>query len=62
MSSLQQQQHLVDTVANLNAQLCELNELRAQVRKALQFVPKTSEPKHWNGEGEICRSTTEMDS
>jgi len=27
MSSLQQ--HLADTAANLNAQLCELNELRA---------------------------------
>jgi hypothetical protein len=28
-------QHLADTAANLNAQLCELHELREQVSKAL---------------------------
>jgi hypothetical protein len=46
MSSLQQ--HLADTAANLNAQWCELNELRERVRKALLSAPKSPQPKQWN--------------
>jgi hypothetical protein len=56
MSSLQQ--HLADTAANLNAQLCELNELREQARKAL--LSKSPQPKQWNGPGATLRSTPEM--
>jgi hypothetical protein len=53
MSSLQ---HLADTAANLNAQLCELNELRERVRKALLSAPKPPKPKHWNVRSTIPRS------
>jgi hypothetical protein len=60
MSSLQQ--HLADIEANLIAQLCELNELRERVRKALQFVPKSEElPKPWTGQGEISPASPEME-
>ncbi len=45
MSSLQQ--HLADTAANLNAQLCELNELRERAGKAL--LSKSPQPKQCNG-------------
>jgi hypothetical protein len=38
-------QHVADTAANLNAQLCELHELREQVSKAL----KSPQPKQWTG-------------
>jgi hypothetical protein len=57
MSSLQQ--HLADTAAHLNAQLCELNELRERARKAL--LSKPPQPKQWNGPGAISRSLSEMD-
>jgi hypothetical protein len=57
MSSLQQ--HLADTSAHLNAQLCELNELRERARKAL--LSKPPQPKQWNGPGAISRSLPEMD-
>jgi hypothetical protein len=51
------QRHLADTAANLNAELCELNELREQVRKAL----KSPQPNQWNGHGTISPSSPEMD-
>ena len=38
MNSLEQ--HLADTAAYLNAQLCELNELRDQVKKSATIGPK----------------------
>jgi hypothetical protein len=53
MSSLQ---YLADTAANLNARLCELNELRERVRKALLSAPKSPQPKQWNGRSAIPRS------
>ncbi len=56
MSSLQQ--HLADTAASLNAQLCELNELRELARKAL--LSKSTQPKQWNGHRSISRSSPEM--
>jgi hypothetical protein len=58
MSSLQQ--HLADTEANLIAQLCELRELREQVRKALQFR-KSPEPQQWSSQGEISPASSQMD-
>ncbi len=57
MSSLQQ--HLADTAANLNAQLCELNELRERAGKAL--LSKSPQPKQWNGPGATSRSSPGMD-
>jgi hypothetical protein len=53
MNSLEQ--HLADTAAYLNAQLCELNELRERARRAL--LAKPEQPKPWNGLGAI----SEMD-
>ena len=53
------QQHLADTAANLNAQLCELNELRERTSKAL--LPQSPQPKQWNEPGAISRSSPEMD-
>jgi hypothetical protein len=40
--------HLADTATNLNAQFCELKELREQVRVAAA--------KQWNVPGTISRS------
>ena len=57
MNSLEQ--HLADTAAYLNAQLCELNELRERARKAL--LAKPTQPKQWNGLGAISRSSAEID-
>jgi hypothetical protein len=57
MSSLQQ--HLADTAAHLNAQLCELNELRDRARKAL--LSKSPQPEQWNGPGATSRSSPEVD-
>jgi hypothetical protein len=51
------QQHLADTAADLKARLCELNELREQVRKAL----KSPQPNPWHGHGTISRSSPEKD-
>ena len=51
MSSLEQ--HLADTTANLNAQMCELAELRERVRKAQLATPKSPQPKQWNAHGAI---------
>lgn len=57
MSSLQQ--HLADTAANLNAQLCELNELRERARKAQ--LSKSTQSKQWDGYRSIALSSPEMD-
>jgi hypothetical protein len=57
MSSLQQ--HLAETAAHLNAQLCELNELRERARKAL--LSKSPQPKQWDGPGATTRPSPEMD-
>ena len=57
MNSLEQL--LADTAAHLNAQLCELNELRERARTAL--LSKPPQPKQWNGPGAISRSSPEMD-
>lgn len=59
MSSLQQ--HLADTAAHLNAQLCELNELRERVRKELQSAGRAPQPKRWNGHNARSRSSSEAD-
>ena len=56
MSTLQ---HLADTAANLNAQLCELNELRERVRKALLSDRKSPQPKRWNGPWRILAGLAE---
>jgi hypothetical protein len=56
MSTLQ---HLADTAANLNARLCELNELRERVRKALLSARKSQQPKRWNGPWRILAGLTE---
>jgi hypothetical protein len=53
------QQHLADTAAHLNAQLCELNELRERAGKAQ--LSKSPQPKPWNGPAAISRSSPEMD-
>jgi hypothetical protein len=51
MGSLQQ--YLADTSANLNAQLCELIELRERVREAALSASKSPQPKLWNGHSAI---------
>ena len=56
LSSLQ---HLADAAANLNAQLCELNELRERVRKAELAPPKSPQPNRWNA-GIISRLSPNM--
>ncbi len=58
MSSLEQ--YLADTTANLNAQMCELAELRERVRKAQLAAPKSPQPKQWNAHGAISRSLPKM--
>jgi hypothetical protein len=57
MSSLQQR--LAETTAHLNAQLCELNELRERARKALLSEPP--QLRQWKGPGAISRSSPKMD-
>jgi hypothetical protein len=52
---------LVHDVANLNLQLCELNRLRDQVRKAQLLARKSPQPKRRNGHGAISRSSSEID-
>jgi hypothetical protein len=63
MNSLQQQRlaAFIDTVANLKAQYCELNELRERVRKKLLSARKPSQPKHRNRHDAISRSSLETD-
>jgi hypothetical protein len=52
---------LLRDVANLNRQLCELNRLRDQVRKAQLLARKSPQLKRRNGHGAISRSSLEID-